>query len=1247
LGQTKKRLAIFKKLKETNSICFLQETHCVDKAESGWNSEWGPKIYFSNGLSNSAGVAILFPPCLDYEVCDTVRDEDGRVVLLKVKIQNSMYILCNIYAPTQDHKNDQNNFIVKVKNMLAPYVNENIILSGDFNVCMNPQLDKQDGMSTRGDNVNYRNEVKALLQSMNLTDCFRDLFPTLRRYTWHSRGKSSRIDFHFISEHLLNDLFSYNITPGLHSDHSILKIEIGNDSQKRSRGIWKMNIELLHDKEYVKNIKDIIAKCKLEHNNMEDKAVVWEIIKFEIRQFTLPYCVKRKKDRQAFKKSLEQDLIDLQLKMDSAPSEDNILAYQTSKRELEYFEKSEINGQIFRSKIKWAEQGEKNTKFFLSLEKRNFKNKTITALEIDNTIIKESNKIAFEQRKFYKTLYSEKLNKNDPSYTENLEQFLENNETKKLNETQKEFCDKPILQDEILKSIKKLSNCKTPGSDGLPAEWYKLFWSDIKDILTESIQYSFEKGELSVEQKRGIITLIPKKSKNRLHLKNWRPISLLNTDYKIIAKILASRLQEVLPSIIHSDQSGYLKGRYIGQNIRTLEDVSFFTKHEDIPGILLSIDFEKAFDSLNWNFLYKTLYHLNFGQNFVHYIKTMYNNIESTILNNGSTGGYFKLERGVRQGCPLSAYLFITALEMLACKLRNDKNIKGIKVDNKIIKISLLADDITLILSDLSSVKQSIHVLKCFARCSGLKINVDKTQAKYIGKLTTYDYFPHGLSWIKTPIETLGIVIVDNDQSNYIHNFQQRIANLKSLLNIWKQRKLSLKGKVTVLNNLALAPLIYVSSVTNTPDRAIREINNIIQNFMWNGSTSKISQKTLIQDIPNGGLKLCHFEMKVLSLKLSWIKRLCHDNDSTWTIIPKFYFGCENLSLLFSAYNTLHRNQQIPAFYKDIHTAFMKYFRHAPNNINEILGQSLWFNKLININFDKNLVKQWHGKGIMQLKDILNEQCEFMNHEDLIQKYNISTSFIHTLQIHSSIPIQWKQILKKHTLMPKNIPPNDTIHIQNKHIQIQNTICKMFYWHIIHKDKHTPTAIYKWSETFPGFNTRIWDSIFTLPYITLRHTRLQTLQYKILHRNIACNKWLYNIKIATTDICDYCSKCDDIPHFFYHCPNTKEFWKFTLKWIESIINIKIRDTNFTEECIIFGIPLTYPSPKEMISVYNYCILYAKHYIYIKKMNKINTFDLYSLKIQIKEALEIERKICQRNNEISKFNKFDVLLSQLL
>ncbi len=126
---------------------------------------------------------------------------------------------------------------------------------------------------------------------------------------------------------------------------------------------------------------------------------------------------------------------------------------------------------------------------------------------------------------------------------------------------ERDSCDHCITEKEILNSLKQLHNGKTPGPDGLPLDFYKYFWIDIKLLLIESIEHATKTGKLYIKQRRGIITLLPKKDKSRHFLKNWRPISLLNTDYKIIAKLIADRLKNVLPLLINNDQTGYLKNR--------------------------------------------------------------------------------------------------------------------------------------------------------------------------------------------------------------------------------------------------------------------------------------------------------------------------------------------------------------------------------------------------------------------------------------------------------------------------------------------------------------------------------------------------------------------------------------------------------------------------------------------------------------------------------------------------------------
>ena len=197
-------------------------------------------------------------------------------------------------------------------------------------------------------------------------------------------------------------------------------------------------------------------------------------------------------------------------------------------------------------------------------------------------------------------------------------------------------------------------------------------------LVVDSLKYAFEYGELSSSQKQAVITLIVKKGKDKRLVKNWRPISLVNVDAKLASKTLAKRLEKVLPEVINFNQNAFVKGRTIFDSARTIDDVIEYARYKDIPGILVAIDFEKAFDSLNLIqfFILRVLHAFNFGPSFIQWIRVLYNNASSCVMNNGFTTGPFA-PRGVRQGDPHPPYLFIIALETLATKTREDDGIKG------------------------------------------------------------------------------------------------------------------------------------------------------------------------------------------------------------------------------------------------------------------------------------------------------------------------------------------------------------------------------------------------------------------------------------------------------------------------------------------------------------------------------------------------------------------------------------------
>ena len=340
-----------------------------------------------------------------------------------------------------------------------------------------------------------------------------------------------------------------------------------------------------------------------------------------------------------------------------------------------------------------------------------------------------------------------------------------------------------------------MKNGKTPGSDGYPAEFYKFFWTDIGSYVLNSLNEAFQKGELSVTQRLGILTCLPKDNKPQEFLKNLRPITLLNVDYKLLSGVLAMRIQKVLPDVISAPQKGFLKGRYIGENTRLVCDIINYLKGIKKEGLILLIDFQKAFDSLEWKYINEVLLSYNFGKCYRKWFKILYNKSCSSVINNGYLSESFPLERGCRQGDPLSPYIFILAIEPFAMMIKNNKQIEGIEVQNHTFKIGLYADDIFVLLKNSeSSVRESIHVFRNFEICSGLKMNLEKTHVARIGHLGVRNRAlcnDLNLIWVKD-FKLLGIVF-DNDVDKMLEkNFSNRLQGIEKLFNLYQNQHLSI-----------------------------------------------------------------------------------------------------------------------------------------------------------------------------------------------------------------------------------------------------------------------------------------------------------------------------------------------------------------------------------------------------------------------------------------------------------------------
>ena len=435
-----------------------------------------------------------------------------------------------------------------------------------------------------------------------------------------------------------------------------------------------------------------------------------------------------------------------------------------------------------------------------------------------------------------------------------------------------------ITIEECYETLKTFKNKKSPGNDGLTIEFYRKCWPLFGTVVVNSFNYSYNFGQLSTSQKQAIITLIDKK-KDRIFLKNWRPISFFNVDYKLLSKTLSNRLTPILSTIIHPNLTGFMKGRNIAENIRILYDSIYCTKKAKQHCILLALDFEKAFDSLEWNFIFCILEKFNFDKKFIKWIRLLYNDISSCTINNGTSSGYFSITRGVRQGYPMSPYLFILSLEALAQMVRDESQIKGLEFPIGVVSLLLYADDVTRLVAVVESANLFFTIVNIFGQ---YLLNMSKTEALWIGENPSCELNSIDVSCHKQAIKILGVFISNDMDLAIDFNLKERINTIRSVINNWKRRNLTLIGKIVVLKTFIISQFQYVLSAIHITEKYIKEINNIMFSFLWNGKKAKIKKSILCQTRANGGLSAPDFKLIMLASRFHWLKNYCNSEPSLW-----------------------------------------------------------------------------------------------------------------------------------------------------------------------------------------------------------------------------------------------------------------------------------------------------------------------------------------------------------------------------
>ena len=715
------------------------------------------------------------------------------------------------------------------------------------------------------------------------------------------------------------------------------------------------------------------------------------------KQESISYGIKVSKKRKFSENLVLYKLSELKQLLVENPKDKKIdIQYEKTKAEWEKIHKIKCRGAMVRSRFQWIQEGEKNTSFFLSLEKSRAVRKVINCLELDDgTRIENHDEIMLQIYNYYSDLFAKEKTESNDILTENVKQFCKDIHIPSLSESEKFLCEGLFTKQECLEVVRSMKDNKSPGIDGLWAEFYKVFWDVIGDLVVNALNYSFVNSQLSISQRRAVLTLIPKGSNLPGHyLKNYRPIALTCCDYKIGAGILAKRLQRVIKSIINFDQTGYIKGRGIHYNLRMIQDIIWYTEREETEGILLALDFSKAFDSISVEYILECLSKFNFGPEFIKWVKIFCSKRKSCVSNSGWHTDWFNMYTGVRQGCPLSALLFVLATEILACRLRSSNKLAGISIKgcNREIKLSLFADDITVFLRDTKSVYNLIHEIDKFSSISNLRLNKDKTKAMWLGKWAERDDELAGLNFVQE-LKILGVLFRrKGDLSEIDSNWTVRIENISKIIQLWQKHDLSLVGKVQVVKSLLISQFVQVLTVARMPSAFVKEVNSLIFKFIWQKNQKgieKVKRNIMIQPISLGGVGMVDINLFNQALIGSWAQRFSGAGsiENNWTLIPNWIFGLFGENCLILKYNCYFDNiaslfdKNIPLFYKELLKLTLNF-----NHSNSVSKSDVIFHNL-SLCYKGNCLffPDWLKYGIMYVGQVVDENNRFISYNQVKQ----------------------------------------------------------------------------------------------------------------------------------------------------------------------------------------------------------------------------------------------------------------------
>lgn len=1217
-----KRMEIFETMKQKQlDVLFLQETHSDEENAVVWSKEWNGSSYLSHKTSVSGGVAILF--ARRFTPCSVTVEEivKGRLLKIQALFENHVFVFICLYAPNLPIERIDF-FDVLCATLKKCNSDDYLFLGGDFN-CVEKNVDRNHVEPHMPSRVLLTQTVEA----NELCDVWRLLNRNVRQYTWaHARDNLlslARLDRFYSFRHHCSIFKSCVIHPVGFSDHSLVICKVFLNSISPKSAYWHFNTVLLSDCHFKDVFKMFWESYKNERANFSSIQKWWDFGKIQIKMLCQQYTRNITKETVKSIDILEKEILKLQDMAQSGRNQTYIDSLFFKKTALSDLQELKAQGALVRSRFRNLQQMDVPSKFFFSLERRNGQKRFIHSLISETgSLLSDPKEIRERAVNFFGGLY--KSEHNEDEVKERL--FFEN--LPKVSEETNVKLKKVISLNELHEALQGMENGKVPGLDGIPVEFYKTFWPIIGEDLLAVLRNSLAEGLLPLSCRRAVITLLPKKG-NLSDIKNWRPVSLLCCDYKLLSKVLAARLGKVLGEIIHPDQSYCVPGRSIFDNIYLIRDLFDVSRMFGIDMGLISLDQEKAFDRVEHNYLWKTFQAFNLSSDFLSYVKVLYCDIESVLKFNGGLCAPFKVCRGVRQGCSLSGLLYTLAIEPLLNTLR--RVLEGVSFKNCVtpLCLSAYADDVIVVVNQQNDIDVLVKVLSDFNIISSARVNWNKSEAVMLGQWQNKEItLPDGLVWTREGLKYLGIFL--GNETFVQKNWEGLIGKIKSRLEKWKwlAPSLSYRGRTLIINNLVASSLWHRVACMDPPSHLLVKIQSVLLDFFWD-KLHWLPHSLLYLPKDEGGQGLIHLQSRTAAFRLQFIQRFltCSENLVWKSVACAIFKSVDKLCLdkqLFLLDPKRVNTSGLPIFYRNLFKVWDLFKVRRTENTDSLfwlLEEPLLYGARLDIMdacgtsnnaFVKSeistlgLLLNLTGPGF---KDVENVAVSLG-----IKSIRIVTKFLQKLQ---SVFLEKEKSMLEDFFVEKLLP-NDkdqfpvlflspkvedcsgiflkADNVSNMNLyefegkKLYKACVKAFNKKGLHGRIDTP-----WRSFFEGQEdvNPEWRALYKPPLTK----RAGDLQWRVIHGIVAVNSFVSVLNPNVSEQCPFCLQRETLFHAFMQCSRLQPLF-------DCLTNMFISfDEKFTQSVFIFGFKYR-RSSQFKCQLLNFILGKAKMAIYMSRREKM-------------------------------------------